>query len=186
MYLIFKVTIFSYLQFSPFESVCSHNLQTIFWRPNQISICFVVTYAMKFVFCFTCATRFSLVHPQVFLHLPREQGDCTKAHSSPYCPDSAVESSLHAPITNVAAVFLYPSCLWSHPSCHLSSFYSLNIKMKLLFHLTRSRIACARNLEAGRLFLLSAARGVQKWSSLQKKGPCEIHIHSLCKMVASW
>lgn len=122
-----------------------------------------------------------LVHPQVFVHLPCEQSNSTKAHPFPYCRNCCGES-LYAPIINLPDVFLDPS----HLSCHLSSYYSLNSQMKLLFHLTRSWIAWARNLEAGRLFLLSAARRMWKWSSVQVEGPHEIYWHALCKMVASW
>lgn len=136
------------------------------WRPHQISFCFAVTYAMKFVFCFICAIWFSwCTHKYLFIcHVNRVT---LQKPIHPLLPWLWCGESLYAPITNLPDVFLDPS----HPSCHLSSYYSLNSQMKLLFHLTRSWIAWARNLEARRLFLLSAARRMWKWSSVQVEGP---------------
>lgn len=163
----------------PFESTGSHNLQTIF---EDLIFSFVLQshnegclllYMCNMVFFGTLTNIPTLAMWTVWL------SRSPSISSLPWLCCGEQPSCSHYKCTRV---FLHQS----HLSCHLSSYYSLNIQMKLLFHLTRSWIAWARNLEAGRLFLRSAVRRMHKWSSLQMKGPQEIYWLAFCKMVASW
>lgn len=129
----------------PFESTGSHNLPTIF--EDLIIFPFVLQSLTQWSLSFTLYIQHGFLwytHKHSYICLVNSVTLQKSIHLLTAL--AAVESSLYAPITNVPAVLHHPK----HLSCHLSSYYSLDIQIKLLFHLTRSRIAWARNLEAGR------------------------------------
>lgn len=165
----------------PFESTGSHNLQTIF--EDLIIFSFVLQSFTQWRLSFALYVQHGFLW---YTHkYPSSAMWTVWLYRSPSISSVPWLCCGEQPLCShykCARVFLHQSPL----SCHLSSYYSLNIQMKLLFHLTRSWIAWARNLEAGTLFLRSVVRRMHKWSSLQMKGPQEIYWLAFCKMVASW
>lgn len=107
---------------------------------------------MKFLFCSTQATQFSLVHPETLFHLPHEQSDCAEVNPAPSSPDSVGIRRLSA-LPSCMALLCFSTQAVSEPiPCHLSSYYSLNIRMLLVFCFSRSRIVSSRKSGSWKTF----------------------------------
>lgn len=107
---------------------------------------------MKFLFCSTQATQFSLVHPEPLFHLPHEQSNCAKANPGPSSLDSAGIRSLSALPSCMPLLCFSTQAVSEAIPCHPSSYCSLNIQMLLFFCLSRSWIASSRKSGSWKTF----------------------------------